>query len=98
MGRLLDLHTALRKITERCRVDMAEPDEQGVYGTVYGAGLDNTTIAHPNASISKMADNVSNLNLGVHIVRGKDRLNVNIADLIALAKMANPELVKVQEE
>ena len=52
----------------------------------------------PTPLFSKMADNVSNLNLGVHIVRGKDRLSVNIADLIALAKMANPELVKVQEE
>jgi len=98
MGRLLDLHTALRKITEGCRPDMAEPDEQGVYATPYGVGLDNTTIAHPNASINKMADIASNLNLGIHIVRGKARLNVNIADLIALAKMANPELVKVQED
>jgi hypothetical protein len=77
---------------------MAEPDEQGVYATPYGLGLDNTTVAHPTAHMSKMADNLNNLNLGIHIVRGKDRLNVNIADLIALAKMANPELVKAQED
>ncbi len=97
MGRLLDLHTALRKITKGCRPEMAEPDEQGVFGTAYGVGLDNTTIAHPTAHSAKMADNLGNLNLGVHIMRGNDRLNVNIADLIAIARLADPEILKTVE-
>lgn len=69
----------LRKITESCREDMHEPDEQGIVCDVKGNHLDNS-----------MGDDPM-FNYGEYTVllrrEGKDEW-FNLSNLIALARLA----------
>lgn len=72
----------LQQITEGCREDMHEPDEQGLSAEVHGNQLDN---AFPAASVSH--------EFRVKLTRGHenefDTEYFNLATLIALARKAD---------
>lgn len=71
---------ALLQQTEGCRDDMHEPDEQEVTARVRGRKLDNAMGADPETN---------NGELTVGIKRNGVNLWFNLADLIALARVAN---------
>lgn len=99
MSRLADLHEALVEITKDCWPDMRTPDKQGVFGCVHGHGLDNGCVPHLRLSDASMTPNmVGGYNLFLTIVKGASGLlNVNLADLIAIARAADPGKIKELE-
>jgi hypothetical protein len=99
MSRLADLHEALVEITKYCCPDMRTPGKQGVFGGVHGHGLDNACVPHLRLSDASMTPNmVEGYNLFLTIVKGgSGLLNVNLADLIAIARAADPEKIKALE-
>ena len=95
---LAHIHETLRLFTEGCRPSMHEPEEQGIEGKVIGRGLDNAFTCHdhdpgPSQGI--------NLTLALKRDNGDGDpmiLNLNLADLIALARCADPAKVKAIDE
>lgn len=85
--RLSGIHAALMAATHDCRPDMHEPDEQDVKARVIGDHLDN---AMGNAIIPELL--VAGAHEFVVIIERSDRkphiTQINLADLIALARMA----------
>ncbi len=74
----------LQSITEPCRIDMHEPDEQDVSAHVAGTKLDNAcgTVIEPWRVVQGCQEIV------VYITRDGDTTAFNLADLIALARLA----------
>ncbi len=75
----------LQEVTRECRVDMHEPDEQGIDARVVGFKLDNAF------GDSIRADAVTDGWQEFVVVLEKDGLlhSFNLATLIALARKAN---------
>jgi len=71
----------LRKMTEACRGDMHEPDENGISAIVSGYRFDNAMGSHP-------ARNQGEFTVGLRYLDGGYEW-FNLADLIALARQAN---------
>jgi hypothetical protein len=82
MNEELDL---LKEFTKECRVDMHEPDEQGISALVVGDHLDN---AHGN-SIHYHDDFSYQEYVVVLKKEGKGEIRINLATLIAFARLAN---------
>ena len=86
ISRLDEIHNRLRKITENCRPDMHEPDEQGIECRVVGDKLDNAM----GEDIRGGA--IENGYQEIIIILKRDDSNFvgvekfNLADLIALAR------------
>jgi len=74
----------LKKFLEPCRLDMHEPDEQDVSAKVVGDHLDNAMGDYINPE-GKYQEFV------IVLKKGKKTLNVNLANLIALARLAFEE-------
>ena len=83
-----DVLEKLLQITEGCRDNMHEPDEQGLSAKVYGSRLDN---AFPTKG--KFVNVHQESELKVKLIRESDgeveASFFNLADLIALARKAN---------
>lgn len=80
---LTDLRVAaLQNKTAECRPDMHEPDEQDIHAIVTGTHLDNAMGADPN-------ENRCEYTVGLGDEFGNQRVWFNLADLIALARLAN---------
>ena len=76
------LHSLL-EITHDCRDDMHEPDEQGLEAVVIGGSFDNAMCDNSEMTIvlrKESADSVT------------DEIQINLCDLIALARKANPTM------
>ena len=76
---MFDTLVRLQEITDGCREDLHEPDEQGISATVVGDHLDNA-----------MGDAAFPHNCGEFVVtlrRGDREERFNLATLIALARM-----------
>lgn len=67
----------LRDFTKECRVDMHEPDEQGVSARVTGRYFDN---AYGDSGYGKEKI--------VILKKGKKEFKINLATLIAVARLA----------
>jgi hypothetical protein len=80
----VDLHARLLSATKGCRVDMHEPDEQGIKAVVVGTDLDNAMGDRPVILPSGRAE------FCVAISRddGTGTEWFNLASLIALARLA----------
>jgi hypothetical protein len=78
---------------------MRTPGKQGVFGGVHGHGLDNACVPHVRISDASMTSEMAEgYNLYLTIVRGgTSLLNVNLADLIAIARAADPGKIKELE-
>lgn len=75
----------LKTFTMGCRIDMHEPDEQGIYGRVFGTILDN---AHGEAiTIEALRNGFQEIVVVLENGEG-DLLHINLASLIALARLA----------
>jgi hypothetical protein len=83
--RLRKLADSLWHITRDCRDDMHEPDEQGVEGAVIGHRFDNAFCLPDRAKTYSVSDPYD---LTLVLSRERERLNVNLADLVALARLA----------
>lgn len=82
----VEILRALLRFTDGCRDSMHEPDEQDVFAKVVGDHLDN---AFGNTVRGKFADgSPCSQEFVVRLRRGNRRLDVNLADLIALARRA----------
>lgn len=79
--RLIEIRDRLIEKTAECRVDMHEPDEQGVYASVTGTHLDNAFGSDP-------FNNQCEFSVGLHDGYGNETVWFNLADLIALARLA----------
>lgn len=79
---LRDTHERLCRKTENCRPDMHEPDEVDIYAVVTGTHLDNAMGDDPY-------HNCCEFTVGLGEQDGSGREWFNLADLIALARMAN---------
>ena len=66
----------LRTFTKGCRIDMHEPDEQDVTARVIGRYLDNA-----------MGESDTGNEIVVILSRGKKEHRVNLATLIAMARI-----------
>lgn len=98
MGRLIDLHEKLTEMTKPCCPDMRTPQKEGVFGTVHGCILDNSCVPHPRLKEGDMTlDMLQGLNLFLAMHKGSLVLNMNLADLIAIARAADPEKVRALE-
>lgn len=76
------LHSLL-EITHDCRDDMHEPDEQGLEALVVGGSFDNAMCDNSEMTVvlrKESADSVT------------DEIQINLCDLIALARKANPAM------
>ena len=86
---MLELLECLKRLTADCRPSMHEPDDQDIQGHVIGSGFDNATCAHlldPNPP--------KGINLTLVLRRDdKHGLNIALADLVALARCADPAKV-----
>ena len=71
----------LKTVTIDCRPDMHEPDEQGIGAVVTGLALDNAMGADPYT-------NCQELTVGITANVDGNISWFNLADLIALARMA----------
>ncbi len=92
---MFDILERLRGVTKGCRIDMHEPDEQEVSAWVVGSKLDNAF----GDSISAQPITEGYQELVVCIRRydcdgGRTIRTFNLADLIALARLADDEAVK----
>jgi hypothetical protein len=74
----------LQAFTEPCRIDMHEPDEQGLTAHVVGSKLDNAhgTQIQPWMLLNDCHEMI------VYLQRDGDAAAFNLADLIALARLA----------
>lgn len=84
---LTPIREELRRITEDCRFDMHEPDEQGIEAVVVGTHLDNAI--GTNFGPTQWFENTAELMVGITRT-GEERETrwFNLADLIALARQA----------
>lgn len=88
MNYLKDRLKRLKEFTEDCREDMHEPDEQGIEAVVIGDHLDN--------AFGEQIGEVG-IERGYHefvVVLWKnhtEKMRINLATLIALARKANLE-------
>lgn len=73
----------LLAFTEGCRLDMHEPDEQGIIATVIGTKLDNAM----GTSIREDALTRGYQEMVLVLSKEGRQLRVNLADLIALARI-----------
>lgn len=78
-----ELLERLLTVTENCRLDMHEPDEQGLSAVVAGYRLDNA-MGHDPFS------NCGEFTVGLSLDDGVSYEWFNLADLIALARMDRP--------
>ena len=78
-ARLKAIQARLHSVTRDCRTDMHEPDEQDVSAVVTGLALDNAMGADPYHNCQELT---------VGITQGVRTEWFNLADLIALARMA----------
>mgnify|MGYP001590343193 CR=1 FL=1 len=92
--RLNELKKAIQEFTRECRVDMHEPDEQGIRGVVRGRGFDNACCPHTHRKY-KMSEINRKTNFGTYtafdlfleLTNDKGEvLNLNLADLVNLAR------------
>jgi hypothetical protein len=94
MSKLSEIQKVLVDITKGCRSDMHEPGEQGLYGEVYGKSLDNACCPRLKTSRTKVLEYAETCDLFVSLVRGRRTVNVNLCDLINLARHADPKLLE----
>ena len=89
--RLSQVGKNLLKVTEECRDDMHEPDEQGLSARVVGYELDNAmgSSVTADAIIGGYQELVVVLN-----IRDEEHL-FNLADIIALARIGASSKVKL---
>ena len=88
-----DLHARLLAVTSSCRPDMHEPDEVHVSARMIGSRLDNAC----GESVSEGALMGGYQELIVLLDKGASYTQThafNLADLIALARAADPEQVR----
>ena len=83
-SRLQAIGKNLRKFTADCREDMHEPDEQNISASVVGTKLDNAFGAH--ISVSAIVGGYQEFVVILHAP--EKSLEINLADLIALARLA----------
>lgn len=81
--RMLVILQELQEVTQGCRDNMHEPDEQGIRAEVVGDHLDNAFGTHIGENIEYDQEFV------VRIIRDGKTNDFNLADLIALARMTN---------
>ena len=85
--RLKEVHANLKNITSGCRDDMHEPDEQDLKCRIVGDHLDNACGAHVSATA--IVEGHQEYVICLERFQGTPiRLFVNLADLIALARLA----------
>ena len=83
----------LIRMTLTCRVDMHEPDEQGIEAVVVGTHLDNAI--GTNFGPPQWFENTAELMVGITRTGDDYRRETrwfNLADLIALARLADLEV------
>lgn len=83
--RLQQIQNGLNKITKECRIDMHEPDEQGIECILVGDHLDNACGEH--IDIDAIQRHYQEYVLCLKNDKGQS-FQINLADLIALARMA----------
>lgn len=71
----------LKNVTQKCRDDMHEPDEQDLSAVVAGFHLDNAMGDNP-------VNNCGEFTVGLSLNDGESYEWFNLADLIALARLA----------
>jgi hypothetical protein len=85
--RMRKIRDDLRKFTEGCREDMHEPDEQDIEARVVGTELDN---AFGSTIVPEfMTKGYQELVVVLENTGTDAHFNVNLADLIALARKAS---------
>lgn len=86
----MEIRNQLLTLTQDCRPDMHEPDEQGVYGVVIGEGLDSASIPTIEGAIDIIDNPVENwrVNLTLVLMDEDDKVTgaFNIAELIAIIR------------
>ena len=85
LERLTTVALGLRAYTKDCRLDMHEPDEQGVEAVVSGYRLDNAMGSDPDSNHGELTVGIKRK----HDVDGEYIGWFNLADLIALARLAD---------
>lgn len=94
--RLEPIQRELIRMTLTCRVDMHEPDEQGIEAVVVGTHLDNAI--GTDFGPTQWFENTAELMVGITRTSEDDTRAwretrwFNLADLIALARLADLEL------
>ena len=76
--RLEDILHSLLKITFDCRQDMHEPDEQSLSAKIVGKSFDNAVIDESEIALI--------------LTRPGKQVSINLCDLIALARKADPRM------
>lgn len=94
--RLEELITEIVEVTDDCRFNMHEPDEQDLYADVIGGGLDNACVAPLHEeNLSKTLSSrpgLDYIDMTIALFRVGDAgnrehlLNINVADLIAAVR------------
>lgn len=99
MSTMLELLDGLKEITKRCRPDMHEPDEQDLKCRVIGDHLDNAF----GEQVSERALTEGYQEFVVCLERwagnsvGTIRYRINLANLIALVRVADVEVVELMD-
>jgi hypothetical protein len=93
LERLQQVVEPLKEFTKKCNIEMHEPDEQGIGAQVVGNHLDNAS----GYEIREEAVKEGYQEFVVILTKDGSELKINLADLIALARLADTSSIHVLE-